>query len=128
MVSTSLPHRDGGGLSLHSPSHLRPLESHAAIREIRRSLSRSPSKGTDLRHHMLRSQSHSARSAAFLHCPLSPSRRSVSDHILHIPSTIASPHAVPFPPSARMHRPTLRRSHNTQAIPRLRTSPKSPVK
>jgi mitosis inhibitor protein kinase SWE1 len=128
MVSTYSPHRDGGGLSLHSASHLRHLESQSAIREIRRSLSRSPSKGTDLRHHMLRSQSPSAGSATFSPSPLSPSRRSISDHILHISAPISSPHAVPFPPSARIHRPTLRRSNNTPAVPRLRTSPKSPVK
>src|SRR3984885_12753813 len=118
MVSTFSPHRDGGGLQIHSQS---------AICEIRRSLSRSPSKRTDLRHHMLRSQSPSAGSAPFLPSPLSPSTRSISDNTLHL-TPVISPHAVPFPPSARINKPAARRSNHTQGAPRTRTSPRSPIK
>jgi len=128
MVSTFSPHRDGGGLQMHSPSHLRRIDSQSAICEIRRSLSRSPSKRTDLRHHMLRSQSPSAGSITFSPSPLSPSLRSISDNTLHLTPPIISPHAVPFPPSARIHRPAARRSNHTQGAPRIRTSPRSPIK
>src|SRR5271170_1236780 len=128
MVSTFSPHRDGGGLQMHSPSHLRRIDSQSAICEIRRSLSRSPSKRTDLRHHMLRSQSPSAGSIPFSPSPLSPSPRSISDNTLHLTPPIISPHAVPFPPSARIHKPAARRSNHTQGAPRIRTSPRSPVK
>lgn len=128
MVSTFSPHRDGGGLQMHSPSHLRRIDSQSAIREIRRSLSRSPSKRTDLRHHMLRSQSPSAGSVPFSPSPLSPSTRSISDNTLHLTPPVISPHAVPFPPSARINRPAARRSNHTQGAPRIRTSPRSPIK
>jgi mitosis inhibitor protein kinase SWE1 len=62
--------------------------------------------------------------------PLSPSRRSTSDNTLHIPSSSLTPsHAIPYPPSARASRPTLRRSVQSQNISRsTRTSPKSPSK
>src|SRR5436305_14854467 len=105
MVSTFSHHRDGGGLQIHSPSHLRHIDSRSAIREIRRSLSRSPSKGTHLRHHILRSQSPSARSAPFPHSPLSPSRQSISDDTIYLPPLTSSPHVVSLPPSSRGHRP-----------------------
>ena len=129
MVSTFSPHHDAGGtLHLHSPTHLGHIDPHSAIREIRRSLSRSPSKGAGLRQQSLRSQSPSTGSVPFSPSPLSPSRRSTSDHFLYVPSPIASPHAVPFPPSARIHRPNMRRGIQTQGTPRSRTSPKSPSK
>src|SRR5947209_905914 len=113
MVSTFSPHRDGGGLQIHSSSHLRRVDSQSAICEIRRSLSMSPSKRTDLRHHMLRSQSPCAGSLPFSPSALPPSTRSISDNTLHLTPSVISPHAVPFPPSARINRPAARRSNHT---------------
>ncbi len=131
MVSTFSPHRDAGGtFHLHSPTHIHHIDASSAIRELRRSLSRSPSKLTDYRHFSSRSHSPSAINVPFSPSPLSPSRRSTSDNTLHIPSSSLTPsHAVPYPPSARASRPTLRRGVQSQNIPRsTRTSPKSPSK
>ena len=128
MVSTFSPHCDGGGTLLHSPTHLSHIDPSSAIKEIRRSLSRSPSRGSEYRRQFsFRSQSPSISSATFSPSPLSPSRRSTSDNLL-TPGHYTSPHAVPFPPSARAYRPGLRRSAQTQVVPRTRTSPKSPSK
>jgi mitosis inhibitor protein kinase SWE1 len=131
MVSTYSPHRDAGGtLHLHSPTSIHHIDASSAIRELRRSLSRSPSKLTDYRNYSPRSHSPSAMNVPFSPSPLSPSRRSTSDNTLQIPNSSVTPsHAIPYPPSARASRPTLRRSVQSQNIPRsTRASPKSPSK
>jgi mitosis inhibitor protein kinase SWE1 len=131
MVSTYSPHRDAGGtLHLHSPTSIHHIDAGSAIRELRRSLSRSPSKLADYRNYSSRSHSPSATNMPFSPSPLSPSRRSTSDNTLHIPSPSMTPsHAIPYPPSARASRPSLRRSVQSQNISRsTRTSPKSPSK
>jgi mitosis inhibitor protein kinase SWE1 len=131
MVSTYSPHRDAGGtLHLHSPTHIHHMDASSAIRELRRSLSRSPSKLVDYRNYSSRSHSPSAMNVPFSPSPLSPSRRSTSDNTLQIPSPSLTPsHAIPYPPSARASRPTLRRSVQSQNLSRsTRTSPKSPSK
>lgn len=126
MVSTYSPSRDvGGTLHLHSPTHMSHVDPHSAIREIRRSLSRSPSKRSELRQHSFRSMSPSSGNAPFSPSPLSPSRRSISDNLLQ---AFSSPHPARVPPTVRVHRPTIRRSAQTQNIMRAKTSPRSPSK
>lgn len=131
MVSTYSPHRDAGGtLHLNTPTNLHHIDANSAIQELRRSLSRSPSKLADYRNYSSRSHSPCTMNVPFSPSPLSPSRRSCSDNNLNIPSSsFTSSHAIPYPPSARASRPTLRRSVQSQNLPRsARTSPKSPSK
>ncbi|KAJ5151011.1 uncharacterized protein N7482_010263 [Penicillium canariense] len=118
MVATFSPHRDSGG-TLHLPSHspLHHVDATSAIRQLRRSLSRSPSKSSNF---FLNSRNHSpSKSAPYVSSPLSPSRRSAHNNFVLFPSSSQqSPLAVPYPPSAKITRPAMRR----------RTSPRSPAK
>ncbi|GFF49556.1 mitosis inhibitor protein kinase wee1 [Aspergillus udagawae] len=120
MVATFSPHRDAGG-TLHLPSHsgIHHVDASSAIRQLRRSLSRSPSKSSNFT--ILASRSHSpSKSTPFISSPLSPSRRSTQNNFVLFPSTShPSPFALPYPPSAKITRPVMRRA---------RTSPRSPVK
>ncbi|KAG2418676.1 hypothetical protein HFD88_001777 [Aspergillus terreus] len=118
MVATFSPHRDAGG-TLHLPSHsgIHHVDASSAIRQLRRSLSRSPSKSSNFS--LLRNQSPSK--TPYISSPLSPSRRSPqkSNFVLFPSSSHQSPFAVPYPPSAKITRPVMRR---------VRTSPRSPAK
>ncbi|KAJ5084269.1 hypothetical protein NUU61_008848 [Penicillium alfredii] len=117
MVATFSPHRDSGGtLHLPSPSGIHHVDASSAIRQLRRSLSRSPSKSS---HFFLNSRNQSPSKAAYISSPLSPSRRSSQNNFVLFPSSQQqSPLAVPYPPSAKISRPAMRR----------RTSPRSPAK
>ena len=129
MVATTYsPHRDAGGaLQLHSPTHPHHMDAHMeALAELRRGLSRSPSKHSDLRSFASRSNSPSSRNLPYSPSPLSP-RRVASENILHVTaSPVPSPLAIPFPPSAKIQRPPTRRTAQSQPGIRTRTSPKSP--
>ncbi|KAJ5310522.1 L-ornithine N(5)-monooxygenase [Penicillium atrosanguineum] len=117
MVATFSPHRDSGG-TLHLPSHsgLHHVDASSAIRQLRRSLSRSPSKSSSF---FLNSRNASPSKASYISSPLSPSRRSSQNNFVLFPSSgQQSPLAVPYPPSAKITRPVMRR----------RTSPRSPAK
>ncbi|PYH95374.1 kinase-like protein [Aspergillus ellipticus CBS 707.79] len=120
MVATFSPHRDAGG-TLHLPSHtsIHHMDANSAIRQLRRSLSRSPSKSSNFS--LLAARNHSSsKSTPYISSPLSPSRRSAQGNFVLFPSSShQSPFAVPYPPSAKITRPTMRR---------VRTSPRSPVK
>ncbi|KAF7719467.1 Uncharacterized protein PECH_005249 [Penicillium ucsense] len=119
MVATFSPHRDTGGtlhLSSHSPLH--HVDASSAIRQLRRSLSRSPSKSSNF---FLNTRSHSpTKSTTYISSPLSPTRRSSHNNFVLFPSTgqQPSPLAGPHPSSAKITRPVIRR----------RTSPRSPAK
>jgi mitosis inhibitor protein kinase SWE1 len=96
MVSTYSPHRSGGGI-LHLPS---PTHIHAdrpSLRDLRRSLSRSPSKPNFI---LITSPLQSPTTPSpHSPSPLSPSRNSTYfANIINAPS----PLAVPFPPSAKI--------------------------
>ncbi|EED21790.1 protein kinase, putative [Talaromyces stipitatus ATCC 10500] len=152
MVATFSPHRDGGTLHLPSPTGIHHVDASSAIRQLRRSLSRSPSKSSDFRF-LSRPHSQANSNTPFISSPLSPSRRG---NLFFVPATTsnisaanlstpapskstfaasttpaaappATPVAVPFPPSAKITRPLMRR---TGSLPntRPRTSPKSPSK
>ncbi|KAI9927359.1 hypothetical protein ASPWEDRAFT_117169 [Aspergillus wentii DTO 134E9] len=120
MVATFSPHRDAGG-TLHLPSHagIHNVDASSAIRQLRRSLSRSPSKSSNFS--LLASRNHSpSKTTPYISSPLSPSRRSSQSNFVLFPtSSHQSPFAVPYPPSAKITRPIMRR---------VRTSPRSPVK
>ncbi|KAJ5232744.1 hypothetical protein N7468_005700 [Penicillium chermesinum] len=118
MVATFSPHRDSGGtlhLSTHSGIH--HVDASSAIRQLRRSLSRSPSKSSNFFFHS-RPQSPSKTTTPYVSSPLSPSRRSQNNFVLFPSPNQQSPLAVPYPPSAKITRPAMRR----------RTSPRSPAK
>jgi len=105
-------------MQLHSPTHNNhPYDPHSAIREIRRSLSRSPSKPYNFRS--------SIAGTPYQPSPLSPSRKSASENFLSFQS-MASPHSTRSTQPNRVQRPTLRRTAQTISSLRTRTSPKSP--
>jgi mitosis inhibitor protein kinase SWE1 len=151
MVATFSPHRDAGGtLHLPSPTGIHHVDASSAIRQLRRSLSRSPSKSSDFRF-LSRSHSQTTPNTPFISSPLSPSRRgnlffvpATTSHVSPFTTTTpakstastltttasastTTPVAIPFPPSAKISRPVMRR---TGSLPnaRSRTSPKSPTK
>ncbi|PQE05766.1 hypothetical protein CJF31_00004521 [Rutstroemia sp. NJR-2017a BVV2] len=118
----------GGTLTMPSPTHVHHVDVTSAVRSLRRSLSRSPSKFRLV----TKSPSPSPKSP-LSPSPISPSKRAsaypaifTSGNTPHTPS----PLAVPFPPSARL---ALRSSSRAKTAParqttRLRTSPRSPMK
>lgn len=107
-------------MQLHSPTHASQFDHHSAIREIRRSLSRSPSKPFNFR-----SAAH--RDAPYQPSPLSPSRRSTSDNFLHY-QNMSSPQTTRSTQTGRIQRPSLRRVTQNVGPMRTRTSPRSPTK
>ncbi|RFU36159.1 hypothetical protein B7463_g199, partial [Scytalidium lignicola] len=119
----------GGTLTFPSPTHVHHVDVTSAVRSLRRSLSRSPSK---FRIVAARSPSSSPKSP-LSPSPLSPAQfpPSQSAHLFtgHSPHT-PSPLAVPFPPSAKLALRSSSRAKLTPSrlSPRRRTSPKSPVK
>ncbi|KAE8335368.1 hypothetical protein BDV24DRAFT_169259 [Aspergillus arachidicola] len=120
MVATFSPHRDAGG-TLHLPSHtgIHHVDASSAIRQLRRSLSRSPSKSSNFS--LLATRNHSpSKTSPYVSSPLSPSRRSSQSNFVLFPSSShQSPFALPYPSSGKITRPAMRR---------VRTSPRSPVK
>ncbi|PLN77450.1 protein kinase-like protein [Aspergillus taichungensis] len=121
MVATFSPHRDAGG-TLHLPSHsgIHHVDASSALRQLRRSLSRSPSKSSNFSLITSRNHSPSKTVSPYVSSPLSPSRRSPQSNFVLFPSSShQSPFAVPYPPSAKISRPPMRR---------VRTSPRSPNK
>ena len=122
MMTTYSPHRED-----NSPkriiSHFDP---HSAIREIRRSLSRSPSKNSDLRQQQsLRSPG--PNNTPFSPSPLSPSRHSISENSLLFAS-MGTPLSGRPNSTSRFPRPALRRTNQSHGVTRFRTSPRSPTK
>ena len=120
MVATFSPHREAGG-TLHLPSHsgIHHVDASSAIRQLRRSLSRSPSKSSNFSLLTSRHHSPSKSTTPYVSSPLSPSRRTGHGNFVLLPSSSQQSHfAVPYPPSAKISRPAMRR----------RTSPRSPAK
>lgn len=120
----------GGTFTLPSPTHVHHVDVTSAVRSLRRSLSRSPSKFRLV----TKSPSLSPKSS-LTSSPLSQQNRtSINSKISssnqgNTPHT-PSPLAVPFPPSVKL---ALRSSSRMKPTPprpssRTRASPKSPVK
>ncbi|EXJ74518.1 WEE/WEE-UNCLASSIFIED protein kinase [Cladophialophora psammophila CBS 110553] len=119
-MATYSPHREE-----HSPkSAFSRFDPHSAIREIRRSLSRSPSKSTDFRQQSLRSPG--PGNLPFSPSPLSPSRNTTSENFLHLGNMASHPNRTAS--ASRFSRPSLRRTNQSHGVTRLRTSPRSPTK
>ena len=129
MGATYSPHRDGGGI-LHFPSatHLHNVDPASAIRQLRRSLSRSPSKGPAFR--LITSKSASPSSCS----PLSPSPLSPQKRVGSVETTSSynvtspSPLAVPFPPSAKKGRANPRKLSPMRGLTRSSSNQRSPIK
>ncbi|ETI26485.1 hypothetical protein G647_03262 [Cladophialophora carrionii CBS 160.54] len=122
MMTTYSPHHEE-----RSPkSIISHFDPQSAIREIRRSLSRSPSKNSEFRHqHSLRSPG--PGNAPFSPSPLSPSRNTISESNLLFAS-MGTPHPSRPASTSRFQRPALRRTNQSHGVTRLRTSPRSPTK
>lgn len=125
-MATYSPHREERDhIRHHSPRAISSFDPHSAIREIRRSLSRSPSKNSDIRQYPFRSPA--PGNLPFSPSPLSPSRKSTSDTFSQL-ANIISPHSTRTSQATRFQRPAIRRANQAHPISRTRTSPKSPSK
>ena len=129
MVGSYSPQGDAGGtLHFPSPTHLHPVNPTSAFRQLRRSLSRSPSKAPAFRLVTSKSTSPSPSS------PLSPSRehmpyRSLSANIISPPNILASsPLSTNHQPSARKTRPFGRKLSPLRTSPRASSGQRSPRK
>ncbi|KFY42856.1 hypothetical protein V494_02207 [Pseudogymnoascus sp. VKM F-4513 (FW-928)] len=118
----------GGTLTLPSPTNVRHVDVTSAVRSLRRSLSRSPSKFN------LKTQRTPAQSPQ---TPLSPSPLSpgspsglgqTHQNFFGTPSHAPSPLAKPFPPSVKLSLRSANRAKNSPTSSRVRTSPRSPLK
>ena len=126
MMTTYSPHReDTDPARSHSPQGISSFDPHSAIREIRRSLSRSPSKSSDVRQYPYRSPATS--NLPFSPSPLSPSRKATTEAFSQM-ANIISPHPTRLSQAARFQRPVIRRANQPHVVTRTRTSPKSPSK
>ncbi|TVY30552.1 Mitosis inhibitor protein kinase [Lachnellula hyalina] len=120
----------GGTLTLPSPTHVHHVDVTSAVRSLRRSLSRSPSK-----FNLVKKSPSSSPKSPLSPSPFSSPKHTVSQPTIFTGSTSNPPHtpsplAVPFPPSAKL---ALRSSGRAKTAPprpssRTRTSPRSPVK
>ena len=123
--------QDGGG-TLHcpSPTHIHHVDPASALRQLRRSLSRSPSKGPTFRLVTSKSTSPSPGS------PLSPSPLAPHARLSFGPtspfsnnnSPLPSPLAIPFPPTTKKYRIGARRVSPTQAEAPSYHPLRSPIK
>jgi mitosis inhibitor protein kinase SWE1 len=124
------PNSGGGTLTLPSPTHVHHVDVTSAVRSIRRSLSRSPSK-----FRLVTKSPSSSPKSPLSPCPASPPKRAASQPTIFSgtpsnPPHTPSPLAVPFPPSAKLALRSSSRAKTAPARPssRTRTSPKSPMK
>ncbi|KAL3424385.1 hypothetical protein PVAG01_03666 [Phlyctema vagabunda] len=120
----------GGTLTLPSPTHVHHVDVTSAVRSLRRSLSRSPSK-----FRLVTKSPSSSPKSPLSPSPLSPAKRATSQPTLFgsyqsNPPHTPSPLAVPFPPSAKLALRSATRSKTAplRPSPRTRTPPKSPMK
>ena len=126
MVFTYSPHHEGGGaLHILSPTHVHHHDPNSAIAQIRRSLSRSPSKGPAFR--LVTSKSTSSSPGSLSPTSLSPSPLSAQARSLSQPLSNNNS-LLPFPPSAKKNRPVARRLSPMRASPRSLSAQRSPVK
>ena len=129
MVAAYSPHRDGGGiLHLPSPTHIHHVDPASALRQLRRSLSRSPSKGPTFR--LVTSTSTSpSPSSPLSPSPLSPHRRLGTVTLSPNKSVNSpSPLAIPFPPSAKKTRANARRPSPVRGVTRSASTQRNPIK
>ncbi|KAL8978242.1 MAG: hypothetical protein Q9205_006129 [Flavoplaca limonia] len=127
MAGTYASHPDAGGtLHFPSPTHIRHVGATSAFKQLRRSLSRSPSKSPAFRLVSSKSTSPSPNS------PLSPSRdhgpvRSLSATVSSYPSITQPPSApAPYASSVKKNRPPARRTSPARASLRSSNPSHSP--
>ncbi|KAH7149267.1 hypothetical protein B0J13DRAFT_301571 [Dactylonectria estremocensis] len=138
----SFSNSSGGTLALPSPTHAHQIDVTSAVRTLRRSMSRSPSK------FLSRTNSPSSENLEGSHqtSPQSPCRRfgSTPQHQQPLPSNTrsappfgSSAHAngpnqsifgTPFRPSVRLSLRSAKKSSPSRPLTRARASPKSPLK
>ena len=126
--------QDGGGtLHLPSPTHIHhvdPASTASALRQIRRSLSRSPSKGPTFR--LVTSKSKSPSPGSPLSpSPLSPHARlnfGSPNPLLNSNLPLPSPLAIPIPTNTKKYRLGARKVSPTQAETPLHNPLRSPIK
>ena len=139
MVGSYSPGDVGGTLHLPSPTHIHHCDPASAFRQLRHSLSRSPSKGLSRTPSLTRTPSKfrlvtSKSTSPSPSSPLSPSgepppMRSISTSVLGPPIVSAqSPLAVPYPQSARKIRPATRKLSPMRNSLRSSSTPRSPRK
>lgn len=123
MVGSYSPHSDAGGtLHLPSPTHIHHVDPTLAFKELRRSLSRSPSKGPTFRLVSSKSASPIPRS------PLSPSPETQQAPPNLSTALSLSPFATPLTTSTRKTRPSTRRISPMRSSSRSTSSQRSPRK
>lgn len=118
----AMGYSNGGTLTLPSPTHVHHVDVTSAVKSLRRSLSRSPSKWA-----LKRSPTLSPKSP-LSPCPTSPKRSSSQPSVFtgafnnppHTPSPLT-----PFPPSAKL---ALRSSNRTKTTPARTSSRPSPMR
>ncbi|OBT97479.2 hypothetical protein VE01_04393 [Pseudogymnoascus verrucosus] len=118
----------GGTLTLPSPTHVRHVDVTSAVRSLRRSLSRSPSK-FNLKTQRTPAQSPKTPLSPSPLSPGSPSGLGQTHHnFFGTPTHAPSPLAKPFPPSVKLSLRSANRAKNSPTTSRVRTSPRSPLK
>ena len=129
MVATCSPHRSAGG-TIHypSPTHIHHHDPTSAIRSLRRSLSRSPSRGPAFRLVTSQPPSPSPRSPLSPSPPSPPKPTAQESSVASTAAASASPLAIPFPPSAKIHRSSVRKGSPMRVSLRSRISPSSPAR
>ncbi|KAL8690858.1 MAG: hypothetical protein Q9218_003789 [Villophora microphyllina] len=127
MVGTYSSHGDAGGtLHFPSPTHIRHVGAASAFKQLRRSLSRSPSKGAGFGNPSSKSASPSPNS------PLSPNRNLTSQRSLsaivasQTDAVLPSPAPTQYLGSAKKTRQQIRRTSPTQINSLLSNLPQSP--
>lgn len=129
MVATYSPHSDAGGtLHFPSPTTIRHVDAALAFKQLRRSLSRSPSKGPICRLIPSKSESPSPSS------PLSPSRASLQTRAAST-GLVPSPNVAQSSPLAPSHSSSVRKTLSSarklspmRVALRSRSSQRSPGK
>ncbi|KAL8726894.1 MAG: hypothetical protein Q9181_005892 [Wetmoreana brouardii] len=125
MVGTFTSHGDAGGtLHFPSPTHIRHVGTASAFKQLRRSLSRSPSKGSAFQLVGSNSTSPSPSSSLSPNQNLTPHRSATisSNPDVALPSPIQTP----YPCSTKKTRQQVRRTSPVEADLRSRTVSHSP--
>ena len=116
----------GGTLHFPSPTHIRHVDATSAFKQLRRSLSRSPSKASAFR--LVNSKLASPSPSS----PLSPDRDTLSHRLLsatvtsHANAATSSSLTTPYHPSAKKSRQPARRASPMRISSRSRNLPPSP--
>ncbi|KAL8962763.1 MAG: hypothetical protein Q9193_000882 [Seirophora villosa] len=127
MVGNFSPHGDAGGtLHFPSPTHIRHVGATSAFKQLRRSLSRSPSKPSAFRLISSKSTSPSPNSPLSPNCDFTPAR-SLSATVSSNPNlALPSPSTTPYSSSAHKARQQGLRTSPPRRIQRSRNASHSP--